>query len=77
MVDVNPLARKVADILEPQVGAIVASAMVEKQCKGLGIDADQLMKEHLDKLAKKIEHVLVIFGHEQEGVGDAIRALKN
>lgn len=76
MTDLNPLARKVADILEPRVGAIVAQAMVEKQCKGLGISPDRLMKEHLDPLSRKIEHVLVIFGHDQEGVGDAIRALK-
>ena len=72
----NTLAVEVVKILVPVVGDIVAKAMLEKQCGVLGIDPAGLMKENLDALSKRIEHVLVIFGHDEKEVGKSIRALK-
>ena len=71
----NELADAIIDILGPVVGDIVAKAMLEKQCKGLGITPSTIKKDHLGPLAKKIEHVLVIFGHDEQGVADKITAL--
>jgi hypothetical protein len=67
---------EIVKILVPVVGDIVAKAMVEKQCKGLGITPGSITKDHLDSLSKKIEHVLVIFGHDEKEVGKKIRQLK-
>jgi len=71
----NPLGQKVLEILTPKVGAIVAQAMLEKQCNAIGASPAFLRKDHLEPLAKRIEHVLVIFGHDGKEVSNKIRAL--
>ena len=71
----NKLAGVIIDILVPVVGDIVAKAMLEKQCTGLGITPSGITKDHLGPLAQKIEHALVIFGHDERGVADQIRSL--
>lgn len=70
------LSGRVGDILEPLVGKIVAHAMVEKQCKGMGLEPSELTLDRLDELANRIEKVLIIFGHDEKAVGVKIRALR-
>jgi hypothetical protein len=74
--ETNRLAVSVVKILVPVVGDIVAKAMLEKQCGVIGIEPAKLMKENMEQLAKRIEHVLVIFGHDEKEVCAKIRALK-
>jgi hypothetical protein len=71
----NTLALEIVNILAPRVGAIVARAMVQKQCKLLGISPRSLARDQIELLADKIEHILVIFGHDSTGLGEKIRAL--
>lgn len=72
----NQLGQAILDILAPRVGAIVASAMLEKQCAVVGITPSTIRKDHLEVLAQRIEHVLVIFGHDSKEAGAKIRALQ-
>jgi len=73
----NKLGKAVVDILAPKVGAIVAQAMLEKQCAAIGVSPSSLRKDNLTTLAQRIEHVLVIFGHDEKELGNRIRALKD
>jgi hypothetical protein len=57
------------------VGAIVAQAMLEKQCLAIGVSPASLRKDHIEPLAKRIEHVLVIFGHDGKEISNRIRAI--
>jgi hypothetical protein len=72
----NELARKIVEILAPVVGSIVAHAMVEKQCKVIGVTTATLEKKNLDDLCKRIEHIFAIFGHDEKEVITKINALK-
>jgi hypothetical protein len=49
--------------------------MLEKQCNAIGASPAFLRKDHLEPLAKRIEHVLVIFGHDGKEIANRIRAL--
>jgi hypothetical protein len=49
--------------------------MLEKQCGAIGASPASLRKDHLEPLAKRIEHVLVIFGHDGKEIGNRIRAI--
>lgn len=73
----NGLGQEIIDILTPIVGAIVAQAMLDKQCTLVGITPTTIRKDHLEVLAQRIEHVLVIFGHDGKAAGLRIRVLKD
>lgn len=73
----NKLGEAVMEILAPKVGAIVAQAMLEKQCAAIGLSPASLRKDNLTALAQRIEHVLVIFGHDEKELGNRIRALQD
>ena len=73
----NALGQQIIEILTPMVGAIVAQAMLEKQCGVVGITPATVRKDHLEVLAQRIEHVLIIFGHDGKNAGLRIRVLKD
>ena len=73
----NKLGEAVLNILNGKVGAIVAQAMLDKQCTAIGVSPVSLRKDHLEPLAQRIEHVLIIFGHDGKESGNRIRALKD
>ena len=75
-IETNKLGQDILGILTPMVGAIVALAMLDKQCTGIGVTPSTIRNDHLEVLAQRIEHVLVIFGHDGKAVGTRIRALK-
>lgn len=74
--ETNKLGQEILEILIPRVGAIVAQAMLDKQCTLVGITPSTIRKDHLEVLAQRIEHVLVIFGHDGKETGTKIRALQ-
>jgi hypothetical protein len=74
--ETNKLGQDILGILIPMVGAIVAQAMLDKQCTGIGVTPSTIRNDHLEVLSQRIEHVLVIFGHDGKAAGTRIRALK-
>lgn len=76
-IETNKLGQEILDILTVEVGAIVAQAMLDKQCTLVGITPSTIRKDHLEVLAQRIEHVLVIFGHDGKAAGSRIRVLKD
>lgn len=75
-IETNKLGQEILDLLTPIVGAIVALAMLDKQCTGIGVTPSTIRDDHIEVLAQRIEYVLVIFGHDGKAVGTRIRALK-
>jgi hypothetical protein len=76
-IETNRLGQEIIDPLTPEVGAIVAQAMLDKQCTLVGITPSTIRKDLLEVLAQRIEHVLVIFGHDGKAAGLRIRVLKD
>jgi hypothetical protein len=62
----NPYAQKIEALLSPMVGGFMAKMALKSQCKSLGITPDEIGRQHLDALSKKIGDALAFHGHKGE-----------
>jgi hypothetical protein len=63
---VNRYADQIERLLSPLVGDFVAKMAVKSQCKSLGITPDQIARQNLAELSKKIGDALAFHGHKSE-----------
>jgi hypothetical protein len=59
----SELSRKLQNVMAREMGQL-GKFIVQKQCKDLGIDSEEVAPEHLPKLAKALSNVMVTFGGE-------------
>jgi hypothetical protein len=59
----SELSRKVVNIMSREMGQL-GKFIVQKQCKDLAIDPDEIRDEHLGTLSKALAKVMVTFGGE-------------
>jgi hypothetical protein len=64
----NQLYQKIYDMLSPNVGATMAKATLEVQCKKVGATPETLSKSHLPQLAEKVTVALKIFVGSEKAV---------
>lgn len=52
---------QIVEMLEPIVGKNMAIASVKTQCKKIGIEPENLSKEHIDTLIKYLQPAVKVF----------------
>lgn len=62
----NRFAEQIERLLSPLVGDFVAKMAVKSQCKSLGITPDNIAKQNLEPLSKKIGDALAFHGHKEK-----------
>ncbi len=59
------ISKKIYSIMAREMGHL-GKFIVEKQCKDLGIDPEEIDEENLDKVADAIRNVMVSFSGEEK-----------
>ncbi|MFH0815200.1 MAG: hypothetical protein V1934_00045 [Methanobacteriota archaeon] len=59
----SELSRKLQNVMSREMGQL-GKFIVQKQCKDLGIDSEEIKPENLPQLAKAFSKVMVTFGGE-------------
>ena len=72
----NHYADRIEHLLSPLVGEFIAKMAVKSQCKSIGITPDNIQRQNLETLSKKIGDALAFHGHKDEA-NKIVTAIKN
>ncbi len=61
------ISRKVHNIMAREMGSM-GKFIINKQCKNMGLDPDEIRKEDLRRLSRAIGEVMIAFGGRAKAV---------